>query len=295
MKGFFRYFCLHTLGFLGLAIALGGTFVLSPALQSVLLGNLSPSIKEGTLRTGEFKQWTHTHNTPYSLILGNSTTLYSIHPGYMESTTHPKSFSLASNGQTLVLSREILKWANRQQQPSHVLLDLNEEMCWNPGTESAFDHIQNNPCALDREFASLSAIFSNTHMALCSLCKGVAMAMGQASPSPQHILGHVPKYNPPTGPITCDSSLVTTLPENQEALMDIAKFCQARNIELTLIHHPRLNGIHSDLTLPTETRVIEGMNWEYSGVDTMFHDDHHLRSAVASIYSQWVAEQLQIE
>ena len=295
MKNFLQYLAVQLVGFFGFALALAGIFLWAPAMQTALLGNLASDIREGSLRTEAFVEWTEDNQTPYSLILGNSTTLYSIHPGHVESTAHPKSFSLASNGQTLVLSREILKWANRQQPPSHVLLDLNEEMCWNPGTESAFDHIQNNPRALDREFASLAAIFSNTHMALCTLCKGVALTMGHASPSPHHILGHVPKYNPPTGPIPCDSSRVTALPENQEALMDIAHFCQARNIELTLIHHPRLNGIHSDLTIPEGTRVIEGMNWEYAGVDTMFHDDHHLRSAIAPLYSQWVAEQLQIE
>ena len=295
MKHFLGYLLIQLVGFFGFSVALAGIFFYVEPLQTALLGNLASGIREGTLRTQAFVEWSSENSEPFTLILGNSTTLYSVNPQFVMTDKVPTSFSLASNGQTLVMSREVLKWAIRQSKPARVLLDVNEEMCWNPGTESAFQHIQSNPRALDREFACLSGTFSNTHMALCTLCKGVSLAISHPPETPEHIQGHMPKYKPPTGPISCDSSLVATLPENQEALDDIITLCQSHDIALTLIHHPRLNGIQSDLSFPEGTRYIEGMNWEYAGVDTMFHDDHHLRSTIAPLYSQWVAEQLQTE
>lgn len=295
MKRFGRYLLLQTLGFFGVTLALAATFVFLPPLQTVLLGDLTPSIAGGALRTQAYRDWSHSITGDHLLILGNSTTLYSLDPTFLIDEAIPHCFSLASNGQTLKMSLEVLKWATRLKQPRRLVLDLNEEMCWNPGTESAFDHIQNNPRALDREFAALCSTFSNTHMALCTVSKGASLLLGPEAKPAKHTFGHVPKFEPPTGPVPCESSLVQALPENQKALESIIHFCQRKDIELTLIHHPRLNDIRSNLLLPRTTPVIEGMNWPYAGVDTMYHDDHHLRSAIAPLYSQWVAEQLQNE
>ena len=141
MKNFLQYLLVQLVGFFCFSVALAGIFLWAPSLQSALLGNLASGIKEGTLRTQAFVEWSDLNTDPFTLILGNSTTLYSINPQFVTHDEAPTAFSLASNGQTLVISREILQWVIRQSKPVHILLDVNEEMCWNPGTESAFQHI----------------------------------------------------------------------------------------------------------------------------------------------------------
>ena len=84
----------------------------------------------------------------------------------------------------------------------------------------------------------------------------------------------------------------TSRPRISSLFIDSEKSSKSLEANLNSIIPPSPCAIQWDLPADISANILDGNDWPFAKVDSMYYDDVHLRGSAANTYSAWLAGQL---
>ena len=263
-------------------------------------------------RCDEWRSFVAQNPKPRAIWFGSSTVMNGVVPGLSDSLSAPpqspisRSFSWASQGQSLVHIPELLKAALKEASPEVVCIGLSPS-AWgyagNASPETTLNWITQNtlwdrPAWRDASF-HLARSARSPHALLLAAQQWLAWRIApQPLPLPNRRKqstyggqGHVARHHHRTRGVL-PKKAAAPFPEGWCQIMaEIEQLCNEKGAELVWLVMPVAREVECSLPACIEAqRVIRGDLWPEARRLDLFADDVHMNGEGARAFTRWLAE-----
>lgn len=299
MQSFLTNLTIRLMQLIGFFVLLAFISAVNPELEREVWGLRDFNFGGTNMRLTEFSERCENSLEFDFIFIGSSTTYRSINPEILASHGI-KSFNMGSSQQPLSNSIRLAQWINRKGcTPDVFLLDLNASALASDGFESTLDFIMANNQSLDREFGLMAWDRQDPYTGLTWLFYALFRTLEPTSLQPPkngaYISGgFIYSTREPAKEFNCrgKSNVQNLTAENIVAIHRLRKVVEESGSQLKFIIPPSPCAIQWDLPADISANILDGNDWPFAKVDSMYYDDVHLRGSAANTYSAWLAGQL---
>ncbi len=265
-----------------------------PKLEQYTFG-LTNNFGKTYQRTKDFQNWESQKTIKRGIILGSSTAYRNINTNILDSFTNVQWFNLGSTSQTLSISFELLKYANRNKNINIVFLDIYIPLLTNNGQECALDLIKNSTFPLKTKINIVQKANKNS-----SIFKQLIYREIKKTNHHNHVLdnysndtylnkGFVINNNPSK---FCTNKEIQVLKVDYNNFKPIINYCEQHKIKLFINFAPIINTRYNQNS-SLNTSIIYNQDFITSKTkQNSFYDSHHMTVIGSYLYTHHIIDKI---